>query len=211
MTVNTISTATFCKLTGRDLTTYRGYSWEPGDWREITCSDKYSRLCSSSYFHFYTHPLLASFYNCIHADINHPLLWLVEVEWGVIHECDKSGAKRMRLVDQMDLPVITMVQRVAVALLYIKSCYPDRSSTWDSWADAWLSGEDRTREAAAWAAAWAAVAAERAVAAEEAAWAAARAAARAARAATESGSGFSQQGELLRVIESVLQDIRFSK
>lgn len=170
MSANAISKDTFCKLTGRDLTTRGGFLWEPGTWHEITYTGFDTGLCSGAFFHFYTHPLLAPLYNIAHADIDDPVLWSVNVGGEVIHEFDKSGAKRMLLVDQIELPVITVMQMVAIAILYAKGQYPGEE--WNSWADRWLSGEDRTEEAAqeagtraiqrparsaAWAAAWAAV------------------------------------------------------
>jgi len=166
-------------------------------------------LCSSGVIHAYTHPLLAVFLNPIHAGFSEPRLWEAE---GVVKFSDnylKVGCVTLRTIREITLPVVTTEQRVKFAILCAKKVC--KSKEWNSWADRWLSGEDRTASAAwaaraaeaarsAWAAAEAARAAaeaaraaeaERAAEAAWAAWAAARAAeaawaARAARAAEAS-------------------------
>ena len=129
-------------------------------------------LCSDGWLHAYTDPLLAVFLNPIHADINNPVLWEAEGEVGKSDGC-KVGCRTLRTVRIIPLPKVTTEQRVKFAILCAKQVCKDEK--WNAWADAWLSGEDRSSKAAE--------AAEAAGAAADAAYAAAYAAARAARAA----------------------------
>ena len=223
---------TFCKLTSKDLTTRGGYIWRPSEWRTIPEDNRGGRLCSSSYFHFYTSPLLAAFFNCVHSDIADPLLWEVEVRGEICHEFDKSGSTELMLKRELPLPVITTAQRVAVAILFAKVVCKDKK--WNKWANRWMDGEDLSRDAAceaearadraeAWAAGWAAAraagwAARAATAEATEAWAARaekKAAKTAAEAATlavmwgEAGSE-SPQKRLITIISEVMDDPRFS-
>jgi hypothetical protein len=176
------------KLTDQDLRTHGGYRWKVGVERVIEKPG--TELCSDQVFHFYDGPELAVLLNPIHADIENPRLWEVECDQ-VAHDEIKGGAKRMRLVRELPVPQVTMEQTVRFAILCAKKACHDPQFV--AWADGWLSGGDRSKEAAAEAAraAWAARAATswaatRAAWAAEAAWvarAAAGAAAEAARAA----------------------------
>jgi hypothetical protein len=109
--------------------------------------------------------------NPIHANIKNPRLWEVECDQ-VAHDVTKGGAKRMRLVRELPVPQVTMEQRVRFAILCAKEVCHDPQFV--AWADGWLSGGDRSKEAAQ-AASWAATVASWAAAgaaAEAASWAA---------------------------------------
>jgi hypothetical protein len=93
--------------------------------------------------------------NPIHANIKNPRLWEVECDQ-VAHDVTKGGAKRMRLVRELPVPQVTMEQRVRFAILCAKEVCHDPQFV--AWADGWLSGGDRSKEAAE-AASWAAQAA----------------------------------------------------
>lgn len=170
------------KLTDQKMQAHGGCQWEIGVPRE---TDGSGDLCGPGWLHYYHDPLLAVLLNPIHAGIEDPILWEAEAEG--LHRDDKGlkgGCTRLTLIRQIDLPQITIEQRIRFGILCAKEVCAE--PIWNAWADRWLSGADMSVEAAAraaWAeAAWAAWAAARA---ERAAWAAraARAAARAARAA----------------------------
>ena len=145
-------------------------------------------LCSDGWIHYYTHPLLAVLMNPVHAKFASPKLWEAEASGEIINEPLKSGCKTLRTIKEIPLPEISRVQRIAFGILCAKEVYDDEA--WNSWADKWLSGDDRSKESAyaadaanaADAAAYANTAADDANA-DAAASYAALAAARAARAA----------------------------
>jgi hypothetical protein len=105
-------------------------------------------------------------HNPIHAEIANPRLFEVEVSGNTKNDNGmKRGFQKMRLVKEIPLPKITQEQRIRYGILCVKAIYID--SAFVVWADRWLSGEDRTKAAAA-DAAWAAWAAAQEVA--RAAW-----------------------------------------
>ena len=186
------------KLTTQDGTTHNYYQWslpkgeKPGDWHRTSGE---GNLCGPGWLHYYHHPLLAVLLNPIHADIQDPILW--EVEVGGEQKDDaglKGGATKMRLLKKIDPPMFSTEQRVVFGIYCaLETCKDEK---FVRWANGWLMGSDRSaqaaRAAAAWtAAAWAAAEAAQAAAAQaaaaQAAWTAAawtaEAAARAAWAA----------------------------
>lgn len=158
------------KLTGHNLQTHGGFQWVIGQWAETSGGGK---LCRSGWLHYSRDPLLAVLHNPIHANISDPILWEAEIAGEQLHDgWLKSGCTRMRIVGQIDLPVVTPTQDVAYGILCAKAVY--FSDKFVFWADNWLNGSDRTAEAAeaAWTAAVAAWAAPGSRAAEAAAQAA---------------------------------------
>ena len=151
------------KLTTQDGRTRVGYPnetrWGENVEHEATGPEGRA-LCSDSWIHAYTDPLLAVFLNPIHADISKPVLWEAE---GVVGKSDglKVGCRKLKTVRKIDLPAVTTEQRVKFAILCAKQVCKDEQ--WNAWADKWLSGEDRSKKVAAEAArakaAWTAAAA----------------------------------------------------
>ena len=80
----------------------------------------------------------------------------------------KCGVTRLTTIQKIQLPVIPTERRVKFAILCAKKVCAD--ARWNAWADRWLSGEDRSREAAesAWVAAESAMNRETEAAAEAA-------------------------------------------
>ena len=121
-------------------------------------------LCTESWIHAYSHPLIAVLMNPVHACYSPALLWKCRAEVG-IRNADKLGCRILTTIDQLDLPVVTTTQRCAFAVLVAKQVYKD--AAFNKWAEGWLSGKDRTEaaaSAAASAAAWAEASAARAAA-----------------------------------------------
>jgi hypothetical protein len=184
-------TAKICigyKLTNEKMQTYNNTQWELQEWKETSGKGE---LCSPGWLHYYNDPLLAAFLNPIHAKFAAPRLFQVEVAPEARIKEDrglKLGCTKMRLVQELQFPQVTMEQRVKFGILCALEVYDDAKFV--QWAAKWLDGADRSKKAA-WAAAWAAAAADDAWAAAAAddAWAAAadaaRAAARAADAAVD--------------------------
>ena len=167
------------KLTDGDGQTRGGTQWGPGVSHSGTGK---GGLCGPGWIHAYEHPLIAVLMNPIHANFKNPRLWEAKGEVGLRDGQLKCGCKTLTTVREIPLPEITAEMRVRFAILCAKEVCADLS--WNAWADKWLSGEDRSVEAAkaaAWAsydaAAWAAEAVAEAAyrpswAAKAAAWAA---------------------------------------
>jgi hypothetical protein len=181
----------FYKLTDQNSQTHNSCQWGEGVTHQ---TDGSGELCGPGWLHCYTHPLLAVLLNSLHANIYNPVLW--EVECSGQRKNDKGlkvGFTVMTTVRQIPLPAITIEQGVKFAILCVKKIYKDKE--WNTWADNWLSGKNRTH--AAYAAADAAYAAADAAAADaaadaadaaDAAYAAAAAAAYAADAAADAAA-----------------------
>ena len=155
------------KLTDQNMQTYNGCKWVLGE--EKTTSGE-GELCGPGWLHCYSDPLLAVLLNPIHADYENPRLFRAHV--GGTSKPDhglKSGYTKMTLIEEIPVPAISTAQRVRFAILCAMKVYQDPGFV--QWGENWLSGKDRSAEAAE--AAWAAWAAARAAGA---AWAAARAA-----------------------------------
>jgi hypothetical protein len=116
--------------------------------------------------HVYRHPLQASFFRPIHVS-KYTRLWECPDEKIVADDGTKIGVKSCTTIREISLPKMTIEQRVEIgircALLF------NREPSFVAWTDNWISGKDRSAEAAARsaAAAWSAEAAAR-----SAAWAA---------------------------------------
>lgn len=168
----------YYKLTDEHDRTYGGCQW--GENVTVETSGE-GDLCDPGWTHWYTDPLLAVLLNPIHGDYDLTTAHLWESpEDQVAEKFDhglKVGCKRGTTVRRIQMPEVTMTQKVAFGILASLEVYkvPD----YVAWATAWLSGEDRSVEAveaawAAWAAGAAGVAGVAGVAREarEAAWAA---------------------------------------
>ncbi|MFQ5495668.1 MAG: hypothetical protein ACE5EX_09850, partial [Phycisphaerae bacterium] len=153
--------------------------WLPGEWHEAKgLADQ--GLCTDGWLHFYADPLLAVFHAPWHGqpEYGRYRLWECEVDGEVRHDgLIKSGARRLRVVREIGVPVVTTINCVAYSVLCAMSVCD--APGWVRWAERWLSGVDRTHDAAR-AAAW--------DPARDAAWAAAGAAAQATRAATRAAA-----------------------
>jgi hypothetical protein len=210
--------ATWYKLTDKDGYTRKGKENEClwGENITHTATGKGSHLCSRDLIHVYRNPLIASFMNPSHADFKNPLLWECEANGECAHEGQlKSGFKTVTTIRRIDLPVITLEQRIRISIYCALKQYSAPSFV--KWANAWLDGSDRSaraawaaREAAAaeaaraaWAAEWAAWAAREAA---RAASAAARAAEAAARAAWAAARAAEAKFDLLTIIKSVVEE-----
>jgi hypothetical protein len=142
--------ATAYKLATKDLTTYNGYQWVMGEWRETNGKGD---LCGNGWLHAYATPSIAAFHNPMHANMNLEDCVLLEMECEGKFKDDrglKCGYSRMRPVQEIPLVIPTSEQRVRYAIYCAVWIYKDEKFI--EWARKWLSGEDRAEAAAA---AWA--------------------------------------------------------
>jgi hypothetical protein len=193
------------KLTDENKQTYGGFpgpeGWEIG--KTYKTSGK-GELCGPGFLHAYHHPLLAVLHNRIHADYDSPRLFLARAAGKIL--CDgqmKLGSSRLTLLEEMELPLINMTQRVAYGIIATQKVIGDACPAWSQWAEEWLSGKDRSAEAAE-EAAWAAREAWAAARAARAAWAAAEAAAEAAEAAAARAAARDKSLNLIACAESAM-------
>lgn len=136
------------KLLNSDFTTHEGTRWkgDNGEFITVRAVGKGNRLCTAGVVHFYDHPVLAVLFNPLHADIKNPILAAIEIDKEVAHDGLKGGCKQAKIVEILKLPKITRAQKVEFAIRCAKKVY--KNAKWNKWADAWLSGKDRTRESA---------------------------------------------------------------
>ena len=134
------------KLTDQGMQTYGGTQWVLGEPKAVPEADRSDEMCSSGVLHYYTSPEQAVLFNPIHADIPSPRLFRVEIDREV--DCDglKGCCHSMTLLEELPLPVITTEQRAAFAIRCALEVYTDPAFV--RWAEAWLSGEDRSADAA---------------------------------------------------------------
>ena len=156
----------YYKLTDARDQTFGGCQW--GENVTVETSGK-GPLCGPGWTHWYTHPLLAVLLSPIlgRFDLAAAHLWEGRCDGVLRHDGGlKVGCTRGTTVRRVDLPVLTLEQRVRFAI----GCawQVELDADWRRWAARWLSGEDRSdaavraavaasRErswAAAWAAAW---------------------------------------------------------
>ena len=173
----------YYKLLTQEMISHSYTTWEIGE--SITIAKKGVRMCSDQVLHCYNHPALAVIFNAIHADIFNPKLFEISVDKIVNTDGLKFASKSQTLIKEISLPEITLEEKIEFAIKVVKLVYKDKS--WNYWADAWLSGEDRSKNStdAALAAALAADVAASDAVSDVAAHAAANAAANAARAAAD--------------------------
>ena len=198
----------YYKLTDEKFQSNNNTQWGEGITHKAT--GKGDTLCSSDVIHVYDHPLKAAMFNPIHANFQNPVLWTCHVKKIVANDTLKVGVKECTTIKRISLPKITTNQRVRFAILCALKVYNDKDFV--TWAGNWLSGKNKTAEAAAraaWAtgAAWAAWAAGAAWAAEAAGAAGAAGAARAAGAAAEAAwAAEATDIDFVALIKKVMKD-----
>jgi len=132
------------KLTEQDLTTYNDTKWVLNEWKETS---GLGELCTGGWLHCYTHPLLAILLNPIHANITNPKLFKCEVEGECLTDYGrKEGWTRMRIIEEMEIPQLSLINKVAFGILCALEVYKDKK--WVTWANNWLENKDRSKESA---------------------------------------------------------------
>jgi len=133
------------KLLRKDLTTHNGFKWEVG--KQYVTDKPGNELCSEQVFHFYESPETAAVFTKRHADILDPVCYSVEIDSVVAFDGLKGGARKMRLIKQVKLPIFTKRQLVIFAIFSARSIAKNLNKNipqWDEWADAYLSNADAT-------------------------------------------------------------------
>ena len=161
------------KLTDEHGNTRNNMHWEIGTVHEVSGVPV---LCSDTVIHAYTSPLLAVFMNPAQGAFSNPVAFEAEGDV-LVSDGTKVGVQKLTITGTCELPKVSQTQCVAFGILCaLKVCI---APGFVSWANKWLSGENRSKEAAYDAAYTAAYAANAAYTAANAAYAAANAAAHA--------------------------------
>lgn len=99
---------------------------------------------SDAMIRVYEHPLIAVLMNPIHEDFDPTKMRLFIAEGDIVVRQGQlqCGVRALKLVEEIPVPILTLEQRVKFALLSHKEVCDDPD--WNTWADAWLSGKDRS-------------------------------------------------------------------
>jgi hypothetical protein len=165
------------------------------------------KLCTNQYIHAYEHPLLAVLHDPIHGNYGATArLWECEADGEIKKDGQtKLGCTKLTVLREIEKPTITTEQRIKYAILCSLEVYSEEKYV--TWANRWLSSEDRTRAAyasadadraarAAASAASAAAAADASAAYAAASAASARAARAACAAAAADAAAYADRAEL---------------
>ena len=128
------------KLTDKNMQTYNNTQWVLNKAKETSGEGD---LCGPGWLHFYSHPLLAVLLDSLHANFNNPRLFEINAE-GKIKKGNglKFGCTKMTLVKELELPKVTLEQRVKFGILCALEVCNDANFV--KWAQNWLDGIDRS-------------------------------------------------------------------
>jgi len=136
------------KLTDENGKTHGGCEWGPGVSHSAPGTGE---LCSTGWIHVYDSPCVAVMMNPCHADFENPRLWECEVSGKELDDHGlKRGVQKCMTVREIPVPVLTMEQRVEIAIRCALRVWANVDFT--RWAERWLNVIDRSA-AAAWGAA----------------------------------------------------------
>lgn len=115
------------KLTRRNMTTMYGMRWPlpkdgiPGKFLEGMVKPKRLELCQPGCLHFYDHPIILDAFRRAHV-LDYERVWEVEAEGKTIGDGWKSGARRLRLLRELEMPKVTERQKVAFMASIFVQC-----------------------------------------------------------------------------------------
>ena len=133
------------KLTNQDGCTAGDTQWGPGI--SHTAIGTGQQLCMAGWIHFYDSPLLAVLLNPLHANFDNPRFGNSSQRGNNSMSGESNlGAKQGTTIREIDVPVVSLEQRARFAILCAREVYWEPS--WCAWAEAWLTGADRTAVAA---------------------------------------------------------------
>lgn len=105
-------------------------------------------LCSAGWIHCYIDPYIAAFMHRVHVPFENPILWEAEAEPPFKYEGQlKMGCRKLTTIRKIPLPLISIEQRVEVAIRCALAV-GSKTDAFTAWANNWLSGADRSSEAA---------------------------------------------------------------
>lgn len=132
-----------CKWVSQDMTTKNDTKWQEGVPNELPEGHDLM-LCYPGLYHYYEHPLLAVMFKDHHVPTNYTKLYEIKVEGTVVEGWDKSGATKLTLIKELEIPEVTLINKVAFGILCALEVCED--PTFIDWANNWLSGKERSKE-----------------------------------------------------------------
>jgi hypothetical protein len=137
------------KLTDEKGQSFNGMQWGEGITNEIQLKeDETIALCSNTCLHFYDDKYLAVLLNPTHAQFKSPILWEAIADGSnIISNYNlKFGCLKLTTLRKIELPEYTDLQKIYFGIICAKEVYKDEQ--WQTWADNWISGKDRSLKAA---------------------------------------------------------------
>ena len=138
------------KLTDKNGKTQSGQVCETqwGEGVTHTATGQELELCTDGVIHYYDDPYLAILMNPVHGNYDEETmqLWEVETEGKTITDGRKSGAKTVTTMRRIAKPTLSTRQRMEIAIRCALEVYHEKA--FREWATRWLSGADRSEEAA---------------------------------------------------------------
>ena len=135
----------YYKLLTQEMTSHNNTKWELNV--PVTLTKEGNLMCTDQVLHCYNHPLLAVILNSIHAKIENPKLFEINVDKIVASDELKFASKSQTLIKEIPLPEISLEQKIEFSIRIAKLVYTEKK--WNEWADSWLDGSDRSKENAA--------------------------------------------------------------
>ena len=135
---------TVYKITNKDGKTRPG-EYNETQWKisETRAASGEGDMCGPGWLHGYHHPLLAAMLNPTHGAYDPATMRLFRCKAIVgIRHPDKLGCTSITPIEEIEVPTITTTQRVAFALLVTKRVC--KNTDFQTFADNWLSGKDRS-------------------------------------------------------------------
>lgn len=117
-----------------------------GTWATIKARGTGTELCSPDVIHYYDHPSLAVMFNVLHMELKNPILVEITIDKVVAHDGLKGGCKCAKVRKILPIPKISREKKVEFAIRVVKFKYKEK--TWNSWANNWLNGKDRSSRSA---------------------------------------------------------------
>jgi len=134
----------YYKLTDRAGNTKHGMHWGVGKTNRAVGKGK--ALCTDGYLHVYDTPEQAAFMRPSHVP-TYSRLFKVKSRNKGITDGTKRGIKSCTVLEEVELPELTVEQQVEIAIR--ASLLADTEEKYVRWARAWISGKDRSADAAA--------------------------------------------------------------
>jgi hypothetical protein len=132
------------KLTDAHMRTCakRELIWKVGE--SQSALGKGTTIGTDAMIRVYEHPLIAVLMNPIHEDFDPATMRLFVAEGEIIIRQSQlqCGVRTLKLIEEIPVPILTLEQLVKFALLSHKEVCDDPD--WNTWADDWLSGRDRS-------------------------------------------------------------------
>ena len=133
------------KLLSQDMKSYDNTEWKLNEIKEKSDKSKI-KMCSSDVFHCYAHPILAILFNPIHADIENPRLFKIKIDGICNEDATKQASHSQMLYRELPIPEITLNQKIAFGIYCaLTTC---KEEGFIAWAYNWMSGIDRSVDAA---------------------------------------------------------------